>query len=104
MITRSGNVPGYYTGHRTMVKEQILNTKNALGNPMKAYTIVSYANGKPEEGSVNWVTLQTLLGMTDFSDVEIDALVDLQVGGEPLLLDFNPEDASVHYTQITRVN
>lgn len=87
-----------------MIKEQILNTKNALGNPLKAYTIVAYINGKPEKGSANWVTLQTLIGMTDFNDAEADALADLQVGGEPLLLDFNPEDTTVSYTMITRVN
>jgi hypothetical protein len=85
-------------------KEQIQNTLNPLGNKMKGYTIVAYVNGKPERGSSNWVTLQALLGMTDFSDAEVDALADLQVGGAPLLLDFNPENKNASYTMITRVH
>ena len=66
------------------MKSQILNAKNAKGGNMKAYTIADYSNGKPKPSQVRnlgyWVTLATLLGMTDFSDAEIDSLADLQVG------------------------
>lgn len=30
------------------MKSQILNTKNAKGGNMKAYTIADYSNGKPK--------------------------------------------------------
>ena len=64
------------------MKSQILNTKNAKGGNMKAYTIADYSNGKPKSArnAANWVTLATLLGMTDFSDAEVDSLADLQLG------------------------
>ena len=66
------------------MKSQILKAKNAKGGSMKAYTIADYSNGEPKPSQVRnlgyWVTLATLLGMTDFSDAEIDSLADLQVG------------------------
>lgn len=72
------------------MKSQILKAKNAKGGNMKAYTIVDYSKGKPKPAKVRnadfWVTLSTLLGMTDFSDAEIDSLADLQVN-ERLTLD-----------------
>ena len=68
------------------MKSQILNTKNAKGGSMKAYTIVQHIKGKPKSGRADWVTLATLLGMTDFSDAEIDSLADLQLD-EHLTLD-----------------
>lgn len=72
------------------MKSQILKAKNAKGGNMKAYTIADYSNGVPKPSQARnadyWVTLATLLGMTDFSDAEIDSLADLQVG-ERLTLD-----------------
>lgn len=72
------------------MKSQILKAKNAKGGNMKAYTIVDYSNGAPKPSQVRnlgyWVTLATLLGMTDFSDAEIDSLADLQLN-EHLTLD-----------------
>ena len=40
------------------MKSQILNTKNAKGGNMKAYTIADYSNGKPKSArnAANWVT------------------------------------------------
>ena len=54
-------------------KEQIMKTKNVRGGNMKGYTIVEYCEGKAVRGSDNWVTLSVLLGMTDFSEGEVDA-------------------------------
>ena len=70
------------------MKSQILKAKNAKGGSMKAYTIADYSNGEPKSArnAANWVTLATLLGMTDFSDAEVDSLADLQLG-EHLTLD-----------------
>ncbi len=84
-------------------KEQIQSTLNSLGNKMKGYTLVEYVRGKPVRGGSTWVTLQVLLGMTDFSEAEVDAIADLQVSGLPLLIDFK-EGKQASYTMITRVH
>lgn len=85
-------------------KEQIKNTINSLGNKMKGYTIVEYVDGEPVRGSDNWVTLQVLLGMTDLSDAEVDAIADLTVDGAPLLLDYKQTGDAANYMKITRVH
>lgn len=88
-------------------KEQILKTKNAKGGNMKAYTLGEYAGGKLVRGSDFWVTLSDLLGLTDFSDAEVDSLADLEVG-ETLTLDAGengdviPEEGA--YMLVTRVH
>ena len=44
------------------MKSQILNTKNAKGGNMKAYTIADYSNGKPKSARItatfsnNWAS------------------------------------------------
>lgn len=88
-------------------KEQIMKTKNVRGGNMKGYTIVEYCEGKAVRGSDNWVTLSVLLGMTDFSEGEVDAIADLEVGEPPIMLDAG-NDVDVipehgNYIQVTRV-
>jgi hypothetical protein len=73
---------------------------NALGNPMKAYSIQKFY-GAVVANEDHDITLCDLLGKTDFEAEEIDAIADLQVDGAPLRLDIS-HDSSDAALVITR--